>query len=325
MTRPPLSLLDLTRVREDQGPAQALKNAAAIAAHVETLGFHRYWVAEHHNIVGVASAATPVVVAHVGAATSRIRIGSGGVMLPNHAPYVVAEQYGTLAQLHPGRIDLGLGRAPGTDGATLIRALRRDPQGADRFPQDVVELMGWFAPDNSIGITAVPAAGTDVQFVILGSSHFGALLAAELGLPFGFASHFAPAALQDALYLYRSNFKPSARLREPHAIIAANVVCAETEAEARYLFTTMQQGFLGLVRNNRRYQMPPGPLDWNAREEAQVMAMLGCHAVGTPDQVRAGLEAIVAQTQADEVIVVTDTHDFEARKRSLSLTAKAWF
>ena len=324
MTPPPLSLLDLTRVREDQGPAQALQNAAAIAAHAEQLGFHRYWVAEHHNMVGVASAATPVVVAHVGAATRTIRIGAGGVMLPNHAPYVVAEQYGTLAQLHPGRIDLGLGRAPGTDGATLIRALRRDPQGADRFPQDVVELMGWFAADNANGITAVPAAGADVQIVILGSSHFGAVLAAELGLPFAFASHFAPAALHEALHLYRAHFKPSDRLTTPHAIVAANVLCAETEAEARHLFTTVQQGFLGLVRNNRRYQMPPGPLDWTAREQAHVMAMLGCHACGTPDQVRAGLEAIVAATQADELMLVTDTWDFEARKRSLSLTAEAW-
>jgi len=325
MTRPPLSLLDLTRVREDQGPAQALRNAAEIAAHVESLGFDRYWVAEHHNMVGVASAATPVVIAHVGAATSRIRIGAGGVMLPNHAPYVVAEQFGTLAQLFPGRIDLGLGRAPGTDGATLIRALRRDPHGADHFPQDVVELMGWFAAENNLGITAVPAAGTEVRTIILGSSHFGAMLAAELGLPYAFASHFAPAALHEALHLYRAHFKPSDRLKAPHAIVAANVVCAETETEARHLFTTMQKGFLGLIRNNRRYQMPPGDLDWTPREEAHLAAMLSSHAVGTPDQVRAGLEGIVAATQADELILVTDTWDFEARKRSLTLTAEAWF
>ncbi|MFD1808661.1 MsnO8 family LLM class oxidoreductase [Gemmobacter lanyuensis] len=178
-------------------------------------------------------------------------------MLPNHAPYVVAEQFGTLAQLHPGRIDLGLGRAPGTDGATLIRALRRDPHGAEHFPQDVVELMGWFAPENTLGITAVPAAGSDVEFIILGSSHFGAMLAAELGLPYGFASHFAPGALHEALHLYRAQYKPSLRGRDPHAMVAVNVICAETEDEARHLFTTMQQGFLGLIRGNRRYSMPP--------------------------------------------------------------------
>ncbi|WP_151720425.1 LLM class flavin-dependent oxidoreductase [Gemmobacter serpentinus] len=324
MTRPPLSLLDLTRVREDQGPAQALRNAAAIAAHVETLGFRRYWVAEHHNMEGVASAATPVVIGHVAGATKTIRVGAGGVMLPNHAPYVIAEQFGTLAQLYPGRIDLGLGRAPGTDGATLIRALRRDPQGADRFPQDVVELMGWFAPENGHGITAVPAAGTDVEMVILGSSHFGAMLAAQLGLPYAFASHFAPAALDEALHLYRSNFRPSDRLRDPHVMVAVNVLTAETEAEARHLFTTTQQGFLGLIRNNRRFQHPPGPLDWTPREEAHVMGMLSCHACGTPDQVRAGLEGIVSMTRADELILVTDCFDFEARKRSLSLTAEVW-
>ncbi|WP_149139574.1 LLM class flavin-dependent oxidoreductase [Gemmobacter caeruleus] len=324
MTRPPLSLLDLTRVRADQGPGQALRNAAAIAAHVEGLGFRRYWVAEHHNMEGVASAATPVVIAHVAAATSHIRVGAGGVMLPNHAPYVVAEQFGTLARLHPGRIDLGLGRAPGTDGATLIRALRRDPQGADRFPQDVVELLGWFAADNQIGITAVPAAGAEVEVVILGSSHFGALLAAELGLPYAFASHFAPAALHEALHLYRDRFKPSARLAAPYAMVAVNVACAATEDEARHLFTTVQKGFLGLVRGDRRHQLPPGPLDWTPREQAQVSAMLGCHACGTPDQVRAGLEGIVAATQADELILVTDCWDFEARKRALTLTAEAW-
>ena len=320
----PLSLLDLTRVREDLGPAQALHNAAQIAAHVEALDFKRYWVAEHHNMEGVASAATAVVLAHVGARTHRIRIGAGGVMLPNHAPYVVAEHFGTLARLHPGRIDLGLGRAPGTDGATLIRALRRDPQGAERFPQDVVELMGWFAPQNSLGILAVPAQGADVQMLILGSSLFGAQLAGQLGLPFAFASHFAPRQLQEALQVYRSQFRPSDRLRAPYAIVAVNVVCAPEEAEARHLFTTMQQGFLGLIRGNRRFQAPPGPLDWTPREERQVAAMLACHAVGTPDQVRAALRGLVAQTGADELMLITDTHDFAARQASLTLTAEAW-
>lgn len=320
----PLSLLDLTRVREDLGPGVALHTAARIAAHVEALDFKRYWVAEHHNMVGVASAAVAVVLAHVAAQTTRIRIGAGGIMLPNHAPYIVAEQFGTLARLHPGRIDLGLGRAPGTDGATLIRALRRDPQGAEHFPQDVVELMGWFAPENDLGITAVPAAGAEVEMLILGSSLFGAQLAGHLGLPFAFASHFAPSQLHEALHVYRSHFRPSDRLAAPHAIVAVNVICAETEAEAQHLFTTMQQGFLGLIRGNRRYQMPPGPLDWTPREERQVAAMLACRAVGTPDQVRDSLRDLVAQTQADELMLVTDTHDLAARQTSLTLTAKAW-
>ncbi|MEH7826711.1 LLM class flavin-dependent oxidoreductase [Gemmobacter denitrificans] len=324
MTLPPLSLLDLTRVREDQGPAQALRNAARIAAHAESLGFHRYLVAEHHNMVGVASAATPVVIGHVAAATATIRVGAAGVMLPNHAPYVVAEQFGTLAQLFPGRIDLGLGRAPGTDGATLIRALRRDPYAADRFPQDMVELMGWFAAENDLGITAVPAAGADVGFIILGSSEFGALLAAELGLPYAFAAHFAPAQLTEALLLYRSRFKPSARLAQPYAMVAVNVLAADTEAEARHLFTTVEKGFLGLVRNNRRYQQPPGPLDWTPMEERQVRRMLACQAVGTAEQVRSGLDRILAETRADELILVTDTHDFAPRQRSLTLIAEVW-
>lgn len=327
MTRPPLSLLDLTRVREDEGPEGALRNAALIARHAETLGFHRFWLAEHHNMVGVASAATQVVIGHVASQTSTIRVGAGGVMLPNHAPYVVAEQFGTLARLYPGRIDLGLGRAPGTDGATLIRALRRDPRGADSFPQDVVELMGWFAPANTTGIEAVPANGADVQMLILGSSLFGAMLAAQLGLPFAFASHFAPQALDEALALYRSHFQPSERLGAPYVIVAANALAAPTEAEARYLFTTVQQGFLGIIRNNRRYSMPPiEDIEalWTPRERAHVNAMLQCHAVGTAAQVRAGLGALVARTGADELMLVCDCYDFDARKTSLSLIAEAW-
>lgn len=328
MTRPPLSLLDLVRVTDTGSARQSLLNARTIAAHVEGLGFRRFLVAEHHNMTGIASAAVSVVLAHVGAGTSTIRIGAAGVMLPNHAPYVIAEQFGTLGQLYPGRVDLGLGRAPGTDGATLVRALRRGGDAGDRFPQDVVELMGYFAPDDdSPRIRAVPAPGTEMGFIILGSSHFGALLAAELGLPYAFASHFAPDALMDALYLYRQNFKPSDRLAQPHAMVAVNVTCADTEAEARRLFTTPQQGFLGLIRNARGLSQPPVndmAQVWTPREEAQVMRMLACHAVGSPDQVRAQLDALVAQTQADELILATDIHDLEARKHSLTLTAEAW-
>lgn len=327
MKFPPLSLLDLVRVTEAGGPRQALLNARAIAAHAEGLGFTRYWVAEHHNMVGIGSAATPVVLAHVAAGTSTIRVGAGGVMLPNHAPLIVAEQFGTLAQLHPGRIDLGLGRAPGTDQATL-RALRQHPAASDRFPQDVVELMGYFAAeDGTPRIRAVPAPGTDVGFWILGSSQFGALLAAQLGLPYGFAAHFAPDYLDEALHLYRANFRPSAALREPHALVCVNTVCAETEAEARHLFTTAQQSFLGLIRNARGYSLPPVPdieALWTPRERNHVMHMLGCHAVGDPAQVRAALQAIVARTQADEVMLVTDIYDFDARARSLALTMEAW-
>ncbi|MDQ1848084.1 LLM class flavin-dependent oxidoreductase [Gemmobacter fulvus] len=327
MTQIPLSLLELVRVTETGGPRRALLDARAIATHVEALGFQRLWVAEHHNMQGIASAATSVVLAHIAEGTSRLRIGAGGIMLPNHAPYIIAEQFGTLAQLHPGRIDLALGRAPGTDQATL-RAIRQHPGASDRFPQDVVELMGYFAPeDGTPRIRAVPAPGTEVDFFILGSSHFGAMLAAELGLPYGFASHFAPDYLHEALHLYRAHFKATAARPAPHAVVGVNVVCAETEAEARRLFTTQQQSFTGIFRNARGLSQPP--IDdiesfWTPRERAQVMGMLRCHVVGSPEQVRAGLQALVAQTQADELMLVTDIYDFEARCRSLTLTAEAW-
>ncbi|WP_283178813.1 LLM class flavin-dependent oxidoreductase [Gemmobacter sp. 24YEA27] len=298
-----------------------------MATVADRLGYNRYWVAEHHNMESIASAATAVVLAHAGQHTKRIRIGSGGIMLPNHSPYIIAEQFGTLASLFPGRVDLGLGRAPGTDQATL-RAIRTPVGAAERFPQEVMELMHWFAPADEPGyIRAWPAAGTEVDFWILGSSEFGAMLAAELGLPYGFASHFAPDYLDEALHIYRSRFKPSAQRNTPWAMVGVNVICAETSAEARRLFTTAQMSFTGIFRGARGLSQPP--IDdistyWNIREESQVSRMLGCAVVGTPDEVKAGLKALQLRTQADEFVIVSDIWDPAARRRSLELTAQAW-
>ncbi|MCB5411531.1 LLM class flavin-dependent oxidoreductase [Pseudogemmobacter faecipullorum] len=323
----PLSLLDLVRVREGAGPREALAEAQSIAAHVDRLGFNRYWVAEHHNMQGIASAATSVVLAHAGQHTQRIRIGSGGIMLPNHSPYIIAEQFGTLAALYPGRVDLGLGRAPGTDQATL-RAIRTPQGAAERFPEDIAELQHWFAPDDQPGyIRAWPAAGAEVDLWVLGSSQYGAMLAAEYGLPYGFASHFAPDYLDEAMHLYRSRFKPSEQLAAPYAMVGVNVICAETEAEATRLFTTAQMSFTGIFRNARGLSQPP--IDdietyWTASEKAQVSRMLGCAVIGTPERVKAGLEALQRRTGADELIIVSDIFDAEARRRSLALTAGVW-
>lgn len=322
-----LSLLDLVRVRAGHGPEDALAQAQAIATHVDRLGFRRYWVAEHHNMESIASAATSVVLAHAGQYTKQIRIGSGGVMLPNHAPYIIAEQFGTLARLFPGRVDLGLGRAPGTDGATL-QAIRTTHARAESFPQDVMELMHWFEPATEPGyIRAFPAAGANVDFWILGSSTFGAMLAAELGLPYAFASHFAPDHLQEAMHVYRSRFKPSRFLAQPYAAVGAHAICAPTRAEAQKLFTTTQISFAGILRNDRRLSQPP--IDdiehyWTPAEKAQISRMLGCAVVGDPQDLKAGLAKLVDETGADELILLTDIYDPEARRRSLELTAAAW-
>jgi luciferase family oxidoreductase group 1 len=322
-----LSLLDLVRVRQGRDASDALAEAADTAALVDALGFTRYWVAEHHNMEGIASAATSVVLAHVGQRTRGIRLGAGGVMLPNHAPYIIAEQFGTLARLFPGRVDLGLGRAPGTDQATL-RAIRTTHERAQEFPQDVQELMHWFEPATDPGyIRAYPAAGADVALWILGSSSFGAVLAAELGLPYAFASHFAPDYLGEAMHLYRSRFKPSKYLAKPYAAVGVHAVCAPTEVQAKRLFTTTQMSFCGILRNDRR--LSPPPIDdiatyWTPREAAQVERMLACAVVGDPGQVRDGLAKIAAETGADELIMVTDIFDPVARQTSLTLTADAW-
>jgi len=327
---PALSILDLVRVTEATDARGALDNARDLAAHAEDWGYTRFWVAEHHNMPGIASAATAVVIAHIAGGTRRIRVGAGGIMLPNHAPLVIAEQFGTLARLFPGRIDLGLGRAPGTDQATL-RALRRDPMAADTFPQDVVELQAYLAPlaegpRESRRIQAVPATGTEVPLWILGSSHFGAMLAAELGLPYAFASHFAPGELMNALAIYRSRFKPSAQLDRPYAMVGVNVIAAESDAEARRLATTQQMSFTNLIRGTRGLSRPP--IDdiesyWSPMEKAQAARMLACSVVGAPESLRRGLADLAAETGADEFIVVSDVYDHAARLRSFELIAEA--
>lgn len=321
-----LSILDLVRITEDTDTRGALDNARDLAAHAEGWGYRRFWVAEHHNIAGIASAATSLVIAHIAAGTSSIRVGAGGIMLPNHSPLVIAEQFGTLAHLFPGRIDLGLGRAPGTDQLTL-RALRRSPAAADNFPQDVLELQALLAPAlPGQSIQAVPGVGTQVPLWILGSSHFGAMLAAELGLPYSFASHFAPQQLLPALEIYRSRFKPSEQLDRPYAMVGVNIIAADSDAEARRLATTQQMSFTNLIRGARSLSQPP--IDdiesyWSPLEKVQVGQMLARSIVGSPATVRAGIDALVAETGADELIIVSDVYDHAARLRSFELIASS--
>ncbi len=324
MTIPPLSILDLAPIPEGATAAEALRNTADLARHAEEWGYRRYWLAEHHNAAGIASAATAVVIAHVAAATSTIRVGSGGIMLPNHSPLVIAEQFGTLAELHPGRIDLGLGRAPGTDRPT-IAALRRDLTAADTFPQDVLELQHYLDdPKGAQLVHAVPGAGTKVPLWILGSSLYGAQLAAALGLPYAFASHFAPEALLPALEVYRTSFRPSPTLDAPYAMVGANVVVADEDTEARRLFTSAQQSFANIVRGRRgRLPAPIDDIDayWTDAERERASAMLSRSFVGSPETVRAGLEDFAAVTAADEIIVAAAIHDHAARLRSYELLA----
>ncbi len=320
-----LSILDLVRVTDQTDARGAIDNARDLAAHAEQWGYQRFWVAEHHNMPGVASAATSVVLGHIAAGTKTIRIGAGGIMLPNHAPIVIAEQFGTLAQLHPGRIDLGLGRAPGTDQFT-VQALRRT-QGADDFPQDVIELQSYFAAARpNQRVQAVPAAGTEVPLWILGSSTYGAQLAAELGLPYAFASHFAPQQLLSALSIYRSRFKPSAQLDRPYAVVGVNIIAAETDAEAKRLATTQQMSFANLFRGARGLSGPPIDdidLYWSAAEKRQAMQMLERSIFGSVETVRAGIAALVAETGADELMIVSDVYDHDLRLRSYRLIAEA--
>ena len=321
-----LSILELVRVTEETDARAALDNARDLAAYAEEWGYGRIWVAEHHNMPGIASAATSIVLAHIAAGTKKIRVGAGGIMLPNHAPYVIAEQFGTLARLFPDRIDLGLGRAPGTDQMTL-RALRRAPENAENFPQDVLELQAFLAPDGpNQRIQAVPAAGTEVPLWILGSSNFGAMLAAELGLPYGFASHFAPDMLLPALQIYRSRFKASEQLDRPYAMVGVNIVAAETDAEARRLATTQQMSFADIFRGARGLSKPP--IDdietyWSPTEKAQAGRMLARSIVGSPDTVCKGIAALLEETVADELIVVSDVYDHALRLRSFELIAEA--
>ncbi|GGG38501.1 LLM class flavin-dependent oxidoreductase [Chelatococcus composti] len=322
----PLSILDLVRITQETDARGALNNARDLARHAEGLGYRRIWVAEHHNMPGIASAATSIVIAHIAAGTSTIRVGAGGIMLPNHSPLVIAEQFGTLEALFPGRIDLGLGRAPGTDQRTL-RALRRSPASADTFPQDVVELQALLGPPvPGQAVVAVPGAGSNVPIWILGSSLFGAMLAAELGLPYAFASHFAPDMLLPALETYRSRFKPSAQLERPYAMVGVNIIAAPTDAEARRLATTQQMSFTNIFRGARGVSRPP--IDdietyWTPTEKEQVMRMLARSIVGSPETVRDGIAALVAETAADELIVVSDVYDHALRLRSFELIAAA--
>lgn len=319
MTMPRLSILELGRVREGGDIRTALDEARELARQAEGWGYERFWIAEHHNMPSVSTAATSLVIAHVAAGSTKIRVGAGGIMLPNHAPYVIAEQFGTLATLFPGRIDLGLGRAPGTDQVT-VRALRRDPASSDRFPQDVQELQAWLSPTRpGQRVEAVPGSGTGVPLWILGSSLFGAQLAAELGLPFGFASHFAPQMLDQALSIYRSRFQPSAQLDKPYALVGVNVIAAPTDEEAKFLATSQQMSFAGIFRGARDLTKPP--IDdieqyWTPQEKAQASHMLAHSIYGGPDNVREGLRALVERTAADELMVVSDMFDFDQRLRS---------
>ncbi len=320
----PLSTLDLAPIIEGGDAALALERSRDLARHAERLGYQRFWLAEHHGMPGIASAATAVVIGHVAAGTSTIRVGAGGIMLPNHSPLVIAEQFGTLASLFPGRIDLGLGRAPGSDQLTA-RALRRSPLAAETFPADVVELMDYFRPPHpGQAVRAVPGAGLDVPIWILGSSLFGAELAAELGLPYAFASHFAPAALMPALELYRTRFKPSARLERPYVMLGVNVFAAETDEEGRRLFTSLQQAFVNLRRGHPGPLPPPDP-GFPARltpaDAHLIREMLSCTVAGSPDTVRRGLEAFVARTGADELMLASQIYDHAARLRSYELAA----
>ena len=321
---PLLSVLDLAFVPSGATPADALRNTLDLAQHAERWGYHRYWLAEHHNMIGIASAATAVVIGHVAAGTQTIRVGSGGIMLPNHSPLVIAEQFGTLESLFPGRIDLGLGRAPGTDQRTL-RALRRDPMSADRFPDDVVELQKYFEPvEAGQAVQAVPGGGLQVPLWILGSSRFGAQLAASLGLPYAFASHFAPQSLNDALQDYRSRFKPSRQNKKSYAAAGINVFAADTDSEASRLFTSAQQQFTNLIRG-RPGKLPP-PIDhihsyWTSTEEDHVSEMLTYSFVGSAKTVRSGLERFFNQTGVDEVFAACAIYDHTARLHSYEILA----
>jgi luciferase family oxidoreductase group 1 len=321
--KPRYSVLDLAPIVQGGNASDAFKNALDLAQHAEKWGYHRYWLAEHHNIPGVASAATAVLIGHIAGGTTTLRVGSGGIMLPNHAPLVIAEQFGTLATLYPNRIDLGLGRAPGGDHKTA-RALRRNlGSNGDTFPADVDELRSYFSSGPSTtGVRAIPGEGLNVPLYILGSSDFGARLAAQLGLPFGFASHFAPDYLFEALSIYRNTFQPSQTLAKPYVMVGVNVFAADTDAAAQALATSLQQAFLNLIRGKPVPLPPPVPSMsslWNDAEEAHVSRMLRVAAIGSPKTVKAQLQSIHDQTQADEFIITGAIHDHAARLRSFEI------
>jgi luciferase family oxidoreductase group 1 len=318
------SILDLSPIAQGSDARASLRNSLDLAQHGERWGFNRYWVAEHHGMPGIASAATSVVMAHIAAGTSTIRVGAGGIMLPNHSPLVIAEQFGTLEALHPGRIDLGLGRAPGSD-QTTARALRRNlAASADEFPQDVQELQDYLSDEPRQRVLAVPGRGAKVPLWILGSSTFGAQLAAHLGLPFAFASHFAPQMMMQALHLYRSNFQPSAQLQKPYVMLGYNVFAADTDEEAQLLVTSAQQAFVNL-RSGRPGQLPPPVKDYRSQigpqENAIIDSVLSCSAIGSPDTVRSQLKGFIASTGADELMITSQIFEHKARLRSYEIVA----
>jgi luciferase family oxidoreductase group 1 len=320
----PISVLDLSPILQGSDAAQSFRNSLELARHAERLGLHRYWLAEHHGMPGIASAATAVLIGHVAGGTKTIRVGAGGIMLPNHSPLVIAEQFGTLEALYPGRIDLGLGRAPGSDPMTA-RALRRNLQSdPDEFPRDVVELMDLMSDQPRQPIRAVPGTGAKVPVWILGSSLFGAQLAAMLGLPYAFASHFAPAQLMDALEVYRANFKPSGQLARPYVMLGFNVVAAPTDEEAQVLATSLQQAFVNLRSGRPGRLPPPFPGYRNAvgpQERALLDSVLSCAAIGSPATVKQGLQAFIEQTGADELMITSQIFDHRARLRSYEIVA----
>jgi len=321
----PFSILDLSPITEGGDAAQSFRNTLDLARHGERWGYQRFWLAEHHGMPGIASAATAVLIGHVAGGTSTIRVGAGGIMLPNHAPLVIAEQFGTLESLFPGRIDLGLGRAPGSDQLTA-RALRRNlASDADQFPRDVIELMDYFAATQRHAVRAVPGAGLNVPIWILGSSLFGAQLAANLGLPYAFASHFAPAQMMQALALYRATFRPSAHLEKPYVMLGFNVFAADSEEEAQFLATSMQQAFVSL-RSGHPKRLPPPENGYMNRigppERALLDQVLSCTAIGSSDTVKLKLEAFIEQTGADELMITSQIFDHSARLRSYEIVAK---
>ncbi|MEB0005379.1 LLM class flavin-dependent oxidoreductase [Pseudomonas sp. MH9.2] len=321
-----ISTLDLVPVRQDAGPAQSLRNSLDLAQHVEKLGYNRFWVAEHHNMDGIASSATAVLLGYLAGGTSTIRVGAGGVMLPNHAPLIIAEQFGTLASLYPGRIDLGLGRAPGSDQMTA-RALRRERSGsADDFPEDVTELLRYLGPRTpDQKVIAVPGSGTNVPVWLLGSSLFSAQLAGERGLPYAFASHFAPRYMHEAIRVYRNHFKPSTYLEKPYVMLGVPLVAADTDEHADYLATSVYQRILALMRGQSLMQRPPvDTMDalWLPHEREAVASFLGLAMVGGPQKIRAKLDVLLEQTQADELIFTCDLYEHTDRLRSYEILAQ---
>ncbi len=321
----PFSILDLSPITEGSTAADSFRNTLDIAQHAEEWGYRRYWMAEHHGMPGIASAATSILIAHVAAGTSSIRVGAGGIMLPNHSPLVIAEQFGTLESLYPGRIDLGLGRAPGSDQITN-RALRRNlSSDPDEFPRDVLELMDFMSDEPHQSVLAVPGKGLNVPIWILGSSLFGAQLAAAFGLPYAFASHFAPQQMMQAVQLYRSTFKPSARLAQPYVMLGFNVFAADTDEEAHYLATSWQQSFVNL-RSGRPSRLPPpmkGYLDQLGPQAQDLLQhVLSCSAIGAPATVEAQLRAFIERTGADELMITSNMFDHKARLRSYEITAQ---